>query len=145
MSSTSQVRFQFHAQGVDWQELVALFRRTNLGGREGDKVRRAFERSSLLCFAMDGARLIAAGRALSDFEYHATIYDVAVDPDYQRGGIGTRLMRELLGRLPVWRVLLIADADVQPFYQRIGFTSYDDVMAVIDRERLFDREQPPTG
>jgi ribosomal protein S18 acetylase RimI-like enzyme len=140
MSSLSEVRFQFHGEGVDWQELVALFKRANLGGREGDKVRRAFERSSLVCFAMDGSRLVAAGRALSDFEYHATIYDVAVDPDYQHGGIGSQLMRELLSRLPVWRVLLVADADVRPFYQRLGFTSYDDVMAVIDRDRLFDRE-----
>jgi hypothetical protein len=37
-------------------------------------------------------------------------------------------------------VLLIADVDVQPFYQRLGFTSYNDVMAVIDKDRLFDRE-----
>jgi aralkylamine N-acetyltransferase len=140
MISLSEVRFQFHREGVDWQELVALFKRTDLGGREGDKVRRAFERSSLVCFATDGSRLIAAGRALSDFEYHATIYDVAVDPDYQHGGIGSRLIRELLSRLPVWRVLLIADVDVQPFYQRLGFTPYNDVMAVIDKDRLFDRE-----
>jgi aralkylamine N-acetyltransferase len=139
MISLSEVRFQFQSEGVDWQELIALFKRTNLGGREGDKVRRAFERSSLVCFAMHGSRLIAAGRALSDFEYHAMIYDVAVDPDHQRGGIGSQLMRELLSRLPVWRVLLIADADAQPFYQRLGFTAYNDVMAVIDRDWLFDR------
>ena len=140
MISLSEVRFQFHSEGVDWQELVALFKRTALGGREGDKVRRAFERSSLVCFAMDGSRLIAAGRALSDFEYHATIYDVAVDPDCQHAGIGSRLMRELLSRLPVWRVLLVADADVQPFYERLGFNMYNDVMAIIDNDRLFDRE-----
>jgi hypothetical protein len=73
MISLSEVRFQFHGEGVDWQELAALFKRTDLDGREGDKVRRAFERSSLVCFATDGSRLIAAGRALSDFEYHATI------------------------------------------------------------------------
>jgi aralkylamine N-acetyltransferase len=73
MISLSEVRFQFHGEGVDWQELAALFKRTDLDGREGDKVRRPFERSSLVCFATDGSRLIAAGRALSDFEYHATI------------------------------------------------------------------------
>jgi GNAT superfamily N-acetyltransferase len=138
--SPSEVRFQFHSEGVDWQGLVTLFKRANLAGRECDKVRRAFEQSSLKCFAMERSRLVAAGRALSDFEYHATIYDVAVDPDYQHRGIGSRLMRELLSRLPVWRVLLIADADVQPFYQQLGFASYDGVMAVIDRGRLFDRE-----
>lgn len=140
MISFSEVTFQVHCKGVDWQELVALFKRTNLGGREGDKVRRAFERSSLVCFATAGSQLVAAGRALSDFEYHATIYDVAVDPNYQHVGIGSQLVRELLSRLPVWRVLLIADADVQPFYQRLGFTPYNDVMALIDKDRLFDRD-----
>jgi aralkylamine N-acetyltransferase len=65
MVSLSEVRFQFHSEGVDWQELLALFKRTNLVGREGDKVRRAFERSSLVCFATHGSRLIAAGRAFS--------------------------------------------------------------------------------
>jgi len=29
---------------------------------------------------------VAAGRALTDGEYHATIYDVVVDPEYQRRG-----------------------------------------------------------
>lgn len=33
--------------------------------------------------------------------YHATIYDIAVHPEYQRRGIGTRLMNELIVMLPV--------------------------------------------
>ncbi len=35
-------------------------------------------------------------------------------------------------------LLLIADADAQPRYQRLGFTSYSDVMAVTDKNRLFN-------
>jgi aralkylamine N-acetyltransferase len=93
----------------------------------------------VVCFAKDRLQLIAAARALTDGEYHATIYDLVVDPNYQRQGIGTRLMTELLGRLPVWRVLLVADPKVQPFYRRLGFDTYDDVMARCDRSKLFDR------
>jgi hypothetical protein len=63
--------------------LVQLFKVANLGGREGDKVRRAFEKSSVVCFAKDKLRLVVAGRALSDGAYHATICDVVVDPEYQ--------------------------------------------------------------
>ncbi len=81
---------------------------------------------------------MAAGRALTDGEYHATIYDVVVDPEYQRRGVGSRVMSELLARLPVWRVLLVAGREVQPFYRRLGFESYDNVMARLDRTRLFD-------
>jgi GNAT superfamily N-acetyltransferase len=65
-------------------------------------------------------------------------YDVVVDPEHQRRGVGSRVMSELLARLPVWRVLLVADREVQPFYRRLGFDSYDDVMARLDRTILFD-------
>ena len=138
MNYPDTIQFQFDSQAIDWQHLLQLFKVTNMGGREGDKVRRAFEKSNVVCFAKDGAQLIAAGRALTDGEYQATIYDLVVDPNYQHQGIGTRLMSELLARLPVWRVLLVADREVQPFYRRLGFESYNGVMARCDRAKLFD-------
>jgi hypothetical protein len=45
-------------------------------------------------------------------------------------------MSEPLARLPVWRVLLVADRRVQPFYRRLGFESYGDVMARLDQTAL---------
>jgi aralkylamine N-acetyltransferase len=138
MSNPATVRFQSEAGAVDWQELLSLFKLAKLGGREGDKLRRAFENSTAVCFAFDEARLVGAARALSDREYHATIYDVAVHPDYQRRGIGTRLMSELMAMLPVWRVLLVADGDAREFYRRLGFESFGNVMARFDRTKLFD-------
>ena len=132
------IRFQHDNQGVDWQDLVCLFKLANLGGREGDKIKRAFENSTVVCFATDGSRLVGAARALSDREYHATVYDVAVHPDYQRRGFGTKLMSELLATLPVWRVLLVADGDARQFYQRLGFEPFGDVLARFDRTKLFD-------
>ena len=136
------IRFQHDSQGVDWQDLVRLFKLANLGGREGDKIKRAFENSTVVCFAMDGSRLVGAARALSDLEYHATVYDVVIHPDYQRRGVGTKLMSELLTTLPVWRVLLVADGDARRFYQRLGFEPFGDVLARFDRPKLFD---PPDG
>jgi ribosomal protein S18 acetylase RimI-like enzyme len=112
----------------------------DLGGREGDKVRRAFENSTVVCFAMDGPRLVGAARALSDHEYHATVYDVVVHPEYQRRGLGSRLMGEMLALLPVWRVLLVADGDAKRFYQRLGFEPFGDVLALVDRAKLYDRD-----
>ena len=133
------VRLQCNSVGIDWEELLQLFKIANLGGREGDKVRRAFENSTVVCFAMDGARLVGAARALSDHEYHATIYDVVVHPEYQRRGLGSRLMSEMLALLPVWRVLLVADGDAKRFYQRLGFAPFGDVLALLDRAKLYDR------
>ena len=138
MNHADTVTLTRQSEGIDWSALVELFKLTNLGGREGDKIRRAYEKSDVVCFAMDGSKLVGAARALSDFEYHATIYDVVVHPDYQGRAVGTRIMNELLSALPVWRILLVADAGVRAFYQRLGFEPCGDVLARFDRARLYD-------
>ena len=138
MSLADSLRYQHDCLGVEWSELRQLFSVADLGGREGAKIQRAFERSSEVCFAFDGARLIAAARALSDYEYHATVYDVVVHPDLQRRGVGREILRRLLSRMPVWRTLLIADRDVGGFYESLGFRAYGDAMARIDPGRLRD-------
>jgi ribosomal protein S18 acetylase RimI-like enzyme len=130
------LHFEFDAAGVTAHELASLFEAAGLAHREAEKILRAFRNSDIVCFGRHGSRLVAAGRALTDGEYHGTIYDVAVHPRCQHQGIGSRVMQELLERLPVWRVLLVADDEVQPFYTRLGFRHYADVLARLDRDKL---------
>jgi predicted N-acetyltransferase YhbS len=66
-----------------------------------------------------------------------------VDPAEQRRGLGTMLVQSLLDRLPVWRTMLVAGPDVQAFYARLGFALHSDVMARLNRDRLFDTPRPP--
>lgn len=131
-------RWQWTCDGVDWGEVEALFAAVELGGRKGDKLRRAFLASQVVCFVFDDENLIGVSRALTDGEYHALIYDVAVHPDYQRAGIGSEMMAHLLERLPVWRVMLVADDDVQDFYARLGFARHTQAMARFDWDNLYD-------
>ncbi len=138
MIDLSHVRLQEHHREVEWSELDALFTLVDLRGRGGDKLRRAFLNSTAVTYAFDGQRLIGSARAISDGEYHAVIYDVAVHPGYQRRGVGSMVMRHLLGQLPVWRVMLVASPDVQVFYGGFGFAAYADVMAKLDWGRLDD-------
>ena len=130
------VEFRESCKGLDWAELEALFVATELGNRTGAKLRRAFENSRNVVLAYADDRLVGVCRAISDGEYHAFIYDVAVHPDWQGRGLGKTLMRRLLARLPVWRIMLVAEDDVQGFYQGLGFALYGDVMALRDRKRL---------
>jgi aralkylamine N-acetyltransferase len=138
MHYAERVTLKRDAAGIPWPALFDLFKLTHLAGREGEKIRRAFEKSDIVCFAMEGSKLVGAARALTDFEYHATIFDVVVHPDYQGHSVGTRMMKELLSSLPVWRILLVADAHVRPFYERLGFELYGDVLARLDRTKLYD-------
>ena len=110
-----------------------------LDGREVTKS-GAPSRAVFSCVSSSTTRGLIGGvsRAIPDWEYHAVIYDVAVHPDYQRRSFGSRMLSELLVRLPVWRVILVSDdADAQRFYRRLGFADYPDVLARLDRGRLY--------
>ncbi len=135
----TSLEYRHDCDGLTVAALEQLFRAADLGGRAGDKILRAFRQSQRVRTAFDGTRLVGAVRCLTDFEYHALVYDLAVDPAYQRRGVGSTLLGSLLEGVTVWRVMLVADADVQPFYRRFGFAPYADVMAKLNRDALFDR------
>ena len=135
------IEYRQSCAGITAQALQDLFRAADLGGRVGDKILRAFRNSGIVCFAFAEDRLIGACRAITDGEYHAFVYDVAVHPDYQGRGVGKSLMTRLLSRVSVWRVMLVADGEVQGFYRQIGFAPYDGVMAMCDPQQLFDRTE----
>ena len=132
------INYRADCELVTARALEELFRAAGLKGRAGDKILRAFKNSPIVRFAVAGDRLIGACRAITDGEYHAFMYDVAVDPKYQGLAIGKELISRVLSELRVWRVMLVADAKVQGFYRQFGFTPYENVMAKCDRQWLFD-------
>lgn len=122
---------------VDWREAAALIRAAGLGEREPDRMRRAWENSQHACLAWAGSRLAGLGRAISDGEYQAVIYDVAVLPEFQGQGLGRRIMEALLAELPMDTVLLYAAPGKQGFYDKFGFEPLLTGMArFLRRERM---------
>jgi ribosomal protein S18 acetylase RimI-like enzyme len=113
--------FSFDLKDVDWTDAAEIYRRAPLGTREPDKLRRACENSYLVCFAYDGDRLVGMGRALSDGEYQAAIYDLVVLPEYQGLGIGRQIMESIHRRLPVKTIILYAVPGKEPFYKKLGY------------------------
>ena len=70
--------------------------------------------------AWDGARLVGSVRVLTDGYFYATIPELLVDPEYQRRGIGRRLMELALERAPRGKVAFGAQAESVGFFERIG-------------------------
>lgn len=70
--------------------------------------------------AWDGSRLVASVRILTDGYFFATIPEILVDPDYQRRGIGRRLMELALERAPRGKVAFGAQLQSVGFFERIG-------------------------
>lgn len=75
--------------------------------------------------------LVGAARALSDGEREALIVGVAVLPEYQRRGIGTAMMRDLIERLNGCAIILTSSEDENtPFYRRLGFRTHKRTMVL---------------
>ena len=128
------------SSGIDWQYLENLYLRAGLRGRSAAKLARAFANSHSVCFALVGDQLVGAARAISDGEYQAGIYDVVVAPEHQRQGIGKKMIETLLGELKVWRVLLVCDPDKEAFYHQFGFEKMEGVMALFQKQHLYDAD-----
>lgn len=92
--------------------------------------------------AWDGPHLIATARVLTDGAYYATLWDVIVDPHYQRQGIGRAVMRRAIE--PFWGkglafIALFSAQGKEPFYESLGFKSHP-------RGMILDEAQwPPPG
>ena len=74
--------------------------------------------------ARSGNELVGMARLVGDRAMYLLVVDVVVDPGYQGGGLGRRMVERLTAvaaGLGVRRVLLVAADDVVAFYAGLGF------------------------
>lgn len=109
---------------INWQELCALIRNAPLGERDPEKMQKAAESSYVVCTAYVARELAGFGRAISDGQYQAAIYDVVVLPKYQGRGVGRQIVQSLLEKLPEGSLtLMYVVQGKQKFYEKFGFAS----------------------
>ena len=122
---------------VSPEEYVEFLKHTDLGSqypreRFEERIPRLLENVSISLTARDGNdRLIGVLLGLTDFSYWLYVTDLGVDRDYERQGIGSRLMKkahEIAGGEKDIAVYLIANEDAVPFYEKLGMKRADDVM-----------------
>jgi ribosomal protein S18 acetylase RimI-like enzyme len=105
------------------EQVVALYK--TMAWSSADKPRSLHAgllASHALVTAWDGPALVGLGNAISDG--HLVVYfpHLIVHPDYQRHGIGSRLVRMLMGKYAGFhQQVLIADGRAIDFYKKLGF------------------------
>lgn len=84
------------------------------------------ENADLIVTAWDSNRLVGIARSVTDFHYCCYLSDLAVDGNYQRKGIGKKLISETQRNLKQrCKLILIAAPAANEYYRHIGFTNTD--------------------
>ncbi len=108
------------------ESAIDLYNRSTLGERRPvdrpDIFDGMLKNADLTVTAWDGDTLVGISRTLTDFTYAAYLADLAVDAQYQRRGIGKRLIEETRARLGAeCMIVLLAAPDANEYYAKLGF------------------------
>ncbi len=88
-------------------------------------------RSDAVALALARDRVVGFATAHSDGVMSAAIPLLEVLPEYRRRGVGSELVRRLIEQLgDLYMVDLSCDAELEPFYRRLGFQVLDRGMGI---------------
>ncbi|MBR3018060.1 MAG: GNAT family N-acetyltransferase [Clostridia bacterium] len=93
----------------------------------------AYANSLCVLGAYDFDRLVGIIRAVGDGQTIVFVQDIIVLPEYQRKGIGTKLLKAVMDKYhDVYQMELLTDNTVKTkaFYRSVGFTASDDIGCV---------------
>ena len=126
-----------HSEKLKPEEYIDFLKRTDLGSqypreRFSERIPKLLENASISLTARnDENRIVGVLLGLTDFAYWLYVTDLGVDRNYERQGIGRRLMKqahEMAGGKKDFAVYLIANEQAVPFYEKLGMKKADDVM-----------------
>ena len=131
------IRFCDRRADIDLHQLQALLNKSAFWAvdRRIEDLQIAIDRSEPVVSAWDNQKLIGFARATSDGVYRATIWDVTIDCDYQRLGLGRKLVETTLGHPVMQRVerIYLTTTHQQIFYERLGFLVNSSKTMILDR------------
>jgi len=122
--------------GVDWEELSALYRAAPLGEKSASHLQKVFSNSMFKFFVYEDTKLVAVGRALADGGDCSYICDIAVLPKHQGTGLGKQVVARLVEASSGHKkIILYAVPGKEPFYRKFGFLRMKTAMAIFENQQ----------
>ncbi len=124
---------------ISADEFIGLLRQSTLAARrpvdDRDCIEGMLKNANLLVTAWQNDRLIGIARSVTDFSYCCYLSDLAVDIEYQKCGIGKRLIAETQKRLgPRCAIILLSAPAAVEYYPRIGLQHHPQAW-ILPREK----------
>jgi ribosomal protein S18 acetylase RimI-like enzyme len=125
------IRVDSSLEGIDWPQVKSDLSRDSFdNGRSPDALRRSFERSQHVAIGRVGPRVVGMARLLSDGVCNAYLLDVWTSSEHRRQGVASRLVRELISRVPGQHVGL-QTGDAIELYRSLGFEPQPVFMSLV--------------
>jgi ribosomal protein S18 acetylase RimI-like enzyme len=130
------LQWKYSTDGVDWDELSALYRVAPLGDKKPQNLQTVFANSMFKCFIYDDAKLVGAGRALADGMDCSYICDIAILPSHQGSGLGKQIVSYLVEKSRGHKkIILYSVPGKERFYRRFGFLRMKTAMAIFENQQ----------
>lgn len=116
-------------------QFIDILKRSTLDERRPvnspERIEKMLTHGNVLITAWDKDKLIGVSRALTDFSFCCYLSDLAVDKDYQKRGIGKKLIEEThrVAGVLTSLILLAAPAAVN-YYPKIGMEKFSDCFII---------------
>jgi len=134
------LRLQFDTKNINWNLIVDILQEVGMAYHTSEIHERAFNNSYTVVFVFDEDILVGFGRAISDGEYQAALYDIAVLPSYQGKGIGKIIIQAIVKNTPNCNFILYASSGKEKFYEKENFKRMKTGMALfINGKKMKDK------
>lgn len=112
--------------------LLELHNKTDMKRPEAMKkvVDRSFAQSYAVITCWLGNTMVACGRMISDGGMYSSIFDVVVDPEHQKKGLGRQVVERLVKSAPHTCIHLTSTLGNEPFYSKLDFKMHKTAMAL---------------
>lgn len=119
------------------EQIITLYNSAGLPRPTDDTVRifKMYVNSNLVITAWDQKKLVGVCRCITDYCWSCYLSDLAVQPGYQKEGIGKKLVEICQQEVgPQTMILLLSVPEAITYYPKIGFSKEDRAFAMYRKE-----------
>jgi predicted N-acetyltransferase YhbS len=113
----------------DTDQIIDVYNSSGINRPTSDIVRigKMYSNSNLVLTAWDNNKLIGISRSLTDFCYCCYLSDLAVRKEYQKRGIGNKLIQLTKDKIGEQTALILLSAPTaMEYYPKIGFEKIEN-------------------
>ena len=88
-------------------------------------MRGMLKNADIIITAVENKKIVGVARSVTDFYYSCYLSDLAVDKEYQKHGIGKKLIEMTQKQLnEKCKIILLSAPAATEYYPKVGFTQH---------------------